>query len=201
MSRITSIIFDIGNVLAGFDWRTYLKGFGFLKETEERIAAATFLSDNWNEVDRGVKTDDEIYADCLKEIPDLEKELSKVWEGRTGIVKEYEYSAEWITSLQKRGYRVYLLSNYGLTNFTEAKKLFRFLQYPDGMVISYEIKHIKPEREIYEELIRRYGIVPEEAVFIDDLPGNIEAAKELGFRTVLFTEKKEADRQLEELLH
>ena len=69
------------------------------------------------------------------------------------------------------------------------------------MVISYEIKHIKPEKEIYEELIRRYGIVPEEAVFIDDLPGNIEAAKEFGFRTVLFTEKKEADRQLEELLH
>lgn len=200
MSRITTIIFDIGNVLASFDWRTYLKNFGFPKETEERIAAATFLSDNWNEVDRGVKSDDEIYADCLREIPDLEKEFTRVWEERRSIVKEYGYSAEWINSLKEKGYKVYILSNYGQTLFMEAKKKFRFLEYPDGMVISYEIKHIKPEREIYDELSKRYGIVPEEAVFIDDLPKNLEAAGRLGFQTILFTSKEEVDRELERML-
>lgn len=196
MKGITTVVFDIGNVLAGFDWQTYLRQFGFPKETEDRIAAATFLGKNWQEVDRGAKTDEEIYADCLREIPDLEKELSMVWDRRLEIVKEYEYSADWIQMLKEKGYRVYLLSNYGKTAFTEVKRKFSFLQYPDGMVISYEIKHIKPEKEIYEELIRRYAVVPEEAVFIDDLPANLEAAKEMGFHTILFTEKEEVERKL-----
>ena len=133
MKDITTIVFDIGNVLAGFDWRAYLKTFGFSEETQKRIAEATFLGENWREVDRGVKTDKEIYKNCLCEIPDLEKELSLVWEGRTSIVKEYEYASEWIQLLKEKGYRVYILSNYGETTFAEARKTFSFLKYPDGM--------------------------------------------------------------------
>lgn len=200
MKEITTIVFDIGNVLAGFDWRTYLQKFGFSEETEERIAKATFLGENWREVDRGAKTDEEIYKDCLSEIPDLEEELSLVWEGRTSIVKEYTYASEWIQSLKEKGYQVYILSNYGETTFAEARRTFSFLQYPDGMVISYEIKHVKPEREIYEELIKRYHIVPEQTVFIDDLTVNIEAAQKMGFQTILFTSKEEVERQLENML-
>lgn len=199
MKEITTIVFDIGNVLAGFDWRTYLHKFGFSKDTEEQIAEATFLGDNWREVDRGAKTDEEIYKDCLSEIPNLEKELSLVWEGRTSIVKEYEYASRWIQAMKKKGYRVYILSNYGETTFAEAKRTFSFLQYPDGMVISYEIKHVKPEQEIYEELIRRYHIVPEQALFIDDLAVNIEAAQRIGFQTMLFTSKEEVEKKLESL--
>lgn len=196
MKQIDTVVFDIGNVLAGFDWQRYLKAFGFSQEVEERLAKATFLGNSWKEVDRGAKTDEEIYEDCLKEVPDLEKELSMVWGGRLGIVKEYEYSAEWIKSLKAKGYRVYILSNYGVNTFAEAKRTFSFLEHADGMVISYEIKHIKPEPEMYEELIRRYSIEPEKAVFIDDLEPNVEAARAKGFHTIRFTTKQEVDRIL-----
>lgn len=200
MKQITTVIFDIGNVLAGFDWRSYLAGFGFSEETKERLAAATFQGNNWKELDRGAKTDEEIYEDCLKEVPDLEKELSMVWEGRLGIVKEYEYAAAWIKELKARGYHVYILSNYGVNTFAEAKRSFSFLNYADGMVISYEIRHIKPEREIYEELVRRYDIEPEAAVFIDDLEVNVEAAEKMGFHTIHFTTEREVKEKLEKLL-
>lgn len=199
MDKITTVVFDIGNVLAGFDWQAYLKRFRFSVETEERIARATFLGNNWKEVDRGAKTDAEIYVDCLSEIPDLEKELKAVWQGRLGIVKEYDYAADWIISLKKKGYRVYILSNYGKETFAEAQRTFSFLKYADGMVISYEIRHIKPEAEMYQELIRRYAVRPEEAVFIDDLLPNIEAARKMGFHTIPFTTKEEAERRLCEL--
>lgn len=199
MGQITTIVFDIGNVLAGFDWQTYLSQFGFTKDVEARIAQATFLGKNWKEVDRGAKSDEEIYADCLREIPDLEQELNLVWQGRLGIVKEYDYASAWIQSWKQKGYRVYLLSNYGSSTFAEAKRTFDFLKYVDGMVISYEIKHIKPEPEMYEELIRRYQVIPEETVFLDDLSPNIRAACACGFHTILFSDKAEADRKLEEL--
>lgn len=200
MNQITTVVFDIGNVLAGFNWQEYLESFGFSEQTKERIAKATFLGHNWKELDRGAKTDEEIYADCLREIPDLEKELSQVWQGRLGIVKEYKYAADWILSLKQKGYRVYILSNYGVNTFAEARRSFSFLQYADGMVISYEIKHIKPEPEMYEELIRRYGIKPEEAVFIDDLLPNIEAAEKKGFHVIPFTTKEEVDEKLAQML-
>ena len=200
MNQITTVVFDIGNVLAGFDWQEYLDSFGFSEQVKERIAKATFLGQNWKELDRGAKTDEEIYADCLREIPDLEKELSQVWQGRLGIVKEYEYAADWILSLKQKGYRVYILSNYGVNTFAEARRSFSFLQYADGMVISYEIKHIKPEPEMYEELIRRYDIKPEEAVFIDDLLPNIEAAVKKGFHVIPFTTKEEVDEKLAQML-
>lgn len=200
MKKITTVVFDIGNVLAGFDWRTYLAGFGFSKDIEERLAAATFQGKNWRELDRGVKTDEEIYEDCLREVPDLEKELSLVWEGRLGIVKEYEYAAAWLKELKARGYQVYILSNYGINTFAEAKRSFAFLKHADGMVISYEIRHIKPEPEMYEELIRRYGVEPECSVFIDDLMPNVEAAERMGFHAIPFTNRSEVVKKLEELL-
>ncbi len=195
--KINTVVFDIGNVLAGFDWQSYLSQFGFSKEIESRIAKATFLSDNWKEVDRSVKPDKEIYADCLKEVPDLEQELLKVWAGRATIVKEYEYATEWILSLKRKGISVYLLSNYGKTPFEAAKKTFSFFQHVDGMVISYEVKHIKPEPEIYQELIRRFQIVPKETVFIDDIRENLKAAEEFGIGTILFTSKEEVQKHLD----
>ena len=81
-------------------------------------------------------------------------------------------------------------------NLCGGKEDLSFLQYPDGMVISYEIKHIKPEREIYEALIERFHIIPEQALFIDDLAVNIEAAQKMGFQTILFTSKKEVEQVL-----
>jgi putative hydrolase of the HAD superfamily len=54
----------------------------------------------------------------------------------------------------------------------------------DGQVISYEIHYVKPEPEIYEELIRKYNINPIQAVFLDDLPENLEGAKPFGFHTI-----------------
>lgn len=197
---ITTIVFDIGNVLAEFPWRNYLHSFDFKKEAEERIAKVLFMSDIWREADRGVLTDEEILEACRKEIPDLEKELLSVWENRIHIVKEFPYAVSWIKELKEKGYRVYLLSNYAKTTFAEAERTFEFLKYVDGKVISYEVKAIKPEREIYEELIKRYAVNPKEAVFLDDLKENLEAAKEFGFATILVEDKDSAKQKLDALL-
>ena len=50
---IRNIIFDIGNVLVGYNWREYMDGFGFPAEKEQAVAAALFGSDTWTELDRG----------------------------------------------------------------------------------------------------------------------------------------------------
>ncbi|RHO85660.1 hypothetical protein DW061_13955 [Ruminococcus sp. AF42-9BH] len=57
---IKNIIFDIGNVLAAFDWEGNLKKFGFSDEEYEAIADAVYRSEDWNEMDRGVMTTEEV---------------------------------------------------------------------------------------------------------------------------------------------
>jgi len=57
----------------------------------------------------------------------------------------------------------------------------------DVVVVSYELGHAKPDREIYEATLSRLGVVPQQALFVDDRGENIAAADELGLRTFHFT--------------
>ena len=57
---IRTVIFDIGNVLAGFEWREHFRNLGYEEEMVERLGKATVQSGNWNEYDRGCLTDEQI---------------------------------------------------------------------------------------------------------------------------------------------
>jgi len=181
---INTIVFDIGNVLAHFRWKEYLAECGYTEEMQHKISKATVLSSRWHELDRGVMDEAELIAACGKEEPSVEKEILKLFEDTSALVQEYDYSSDLLRRLKENGYRIYLLSNYAKFSFAYAKEYFKFLNYVDGGVISYQVKCIKPEAKIYHILIERYGIQPENAVFLDDLPANLEGAKPFGFQTI-----------------
>jgi putative hydrolase of the HAD superfamily len=69
-----------------------------------------------------------------------------------------------------------------------------------GIVISGEIKMMKPEPEIFQYLLRRYELSPSETVFVDDHRPNIEAAQALGLHTVWFRDARQCEVELEHLL-
>lgn len=201
LNRIDTIIMDIGNVLAQYRWKDYLRSFSFSEETFQKLSKAIFLSPAWDEFDRGAKSDEEILQMIDKNAPELQKEISMVLSPKwKDLVWEYDFSEQWIKELKGKGYRVLVLSNYGKTLFGLAKENFRFLKWVDGGVISYEIKHIKPEREIFDALIQKYHVVPRQSVFLDDLPANTEAAARLGFHTVTVTSHEAAVKELARLL-
>ncbi|MDE7324829.1 MAG: HAD-IA family hydrolase [Lachnospiraceae bacterium] len=195
---IKNIIFDIGNVLAHFRWKDYING-RFQKEVRQKIVDATVHGPYWDEVDRGALPMEEIVQMCAALVPGYEKEVETFFADRKELVMEYDYSAALIRSLKAAGYHVYLLSNYAGDLFDYARRHFEFIPLADGGVISYEIHKVKPEPEIYEELLRRYNLVPEECVFIDDLVRNLQGAEKFGIHTILFTSKEEALIRLKEL--
>lgn len=195
---IKNIIFDIGNVLAHFRWKDYINQ-RFNEEAREIVANATVKGPYWDEVDRGVLPIEEIAKRCGELAPGFEKEIEKFFAEREQLVEEYDYSAALIRSLGAAGYHVYLLSNYAGDVFDYARKHFEFISLAEGGVISYEIHKVKPEPEIYEELLRRYHLVPEESVFIDDLERNLLGAEKFGMHTILFTGLSDTLKKLEEL--
>lgn len=198
---IDTVVFDIGNVLAAFDWAGFVRGFGFSPETEREIAAAVFMSEEWKQVDLGLKTDEELIAAFTANAPHLAEEIRLIFEKWQCSVVEYPFAEDWVKALRARGLKVYVLSNYGRTMFEYAGQKFGFLRHVNGGVISYSVNKIKPDPEIYRILIDKYSIVPERAVFLDDLEANVSAAAELGFRTILVKDHETAAAELDNMLY
>jgi putative hydrolase of the HAD superfamily len=193
---INTIVLDIGNVLAQFRWRGYLEDCGYSQEIIERIANATVLSGFWNEWDLGLRDEEELIAESIAKDPGVKQEILTFFHSFAEVVKEYEYSSDFVKGLKENGYQVYLLSNYSKKHFELSKPYFDFMKYVDGGVISYEVKSIKPEPMIYQTLIDKYQINPTEAVFMDDLMVNLEGARPFGFHTI---QVKSHEQSLEEL--
>lgn len=196
---IKNIIFDIGNVLADFCWEAFFRELGYEGETLKRLGKATVKSPVWSEVDRGVWSDEELVEGFIRNDPELEPEIRRIFQNVHGMVAKREYAIPWIKELQKAGYRCYYLSNFSHKAHTECADALDFLEYMDGGILSYQDKVIKPQREIYQLLLDRYGLKAQECVFLDDTEGNLPMAEELGIRTILFKDREQALKELKGL--
>lgn len=193
---ITTIIFDIGNVLADFTWREHFASFGYDDAMIERLAAATIMSPQWNEYDRGLMSDQEIEDAFISNDPEIASDIHKVLNDVKTIVSRNEYAIPWIKELKSKGYRCLYLSNFSRKAETECAHALDFLPYMDGGILSYQDKVIKPMPEIYQLLIDRYDLKPEECVFMDDTPRNLEGAAKFGIHTIHFRTQGQAIEEL-----
>ena len=80
------------------------------------------------------------------------------------------------------------------------KNEFSFKDSVDGMIVSGKVKLLKPDRAIYEALMNKYGLKPEECVFFDDRLENVEGARKCGINAIVFKDYESATRELERLL-
>lgn len=193
---IKVIVFDIGNVLAPFVWEDCIREHGFSEEMVVRIGKATVNHPLWKEMDRSVTLEENLIGQFIANDPEIASEIRQFLLYSDTAVREFDYSAGLIKRLKENGYRVYLLSNYGGRNFRYALEHFSFIGLADGGVISYEVGSVKPEPGIFEALIKKYDLKPEEAVFLDDVKTNIDAAAKHGFHTIHF---KNLDQALEDM--
>lgn len=88
--------------------------------------------------------------------------------------------------LRKSNYSLGIVSNF----FDDARFLwttrFPILQHFEYVVISSEVKCMKPEPQIYYNILQAIQIKPEEAIFIDDFKENIDGAMKVGLQTIHF---------------
>jgi len=196
---ITTIIFDIGNVLVGFEWDRYIKSFGYSEEVTGRISKATVLSPQWDEFDRGVIEYEEIIRQFVENDPEIEEQILRICEDIHDLLTPRDYAIPWVKELKQKGYRVLYLSNFSRKAEVECAHTLQFLPYMDGGIMSYRFGQIKPQPEIYDTLIREYGLNPEECVFLDDRADNCETARTKGMQAIVFTTREEAVAELAKL--
>lgn len=197
---IRNVILDVGNVLVDYCWKKHLNSFGFSEEIAKRVAAATALSEDWEEYDRGVLTDDEVLNRFIENDPGVEKEIRMYVENLSGVIEVYPYAEQWIRDLKAQGLHVYILSNFGEKCYNDCGSKMDFTGLVDGAVFSWREKVIKPDDAIYQCILKRYQLIPEECMFFDDREVNVEGAKRNRIHGIIFEDQAQANRELSALL-
>ena len=196
---IRNIIFDIGNVLTDYRWEGFLADKGFDAEMIKKIAKASIMHPLWAEYDRGT-WDGRAGSGCICKgcTGTRERTASGVREYRWhGNPQSLRYSL--VTRTESKGYHVYYLSNFSHKAETECAEALNFLPEMEGGILSYKDQLIKPEPEIYQLLLKRYGLKADESVFLDDTLVNVKAAEEQGIHGIHFLTKEQAEEELRKL--
>lgn len=198
---IRNVIFDIGNVLAGYDWHEYIDSFQFPPEKAASIAHALFAGPLWNELDRGLIPIAQLEDMFAELAPQYGEDVRRVFRTAGRCISRRSWAIPWIRELKSRGLHVYYLSNYSEFILEQTRPALDFLPFMDGGLFSCEVKQTKPEPEIFRSLMERYpSIRPEESVFFDDTSANTESACRLGFHGIVFKDRAQAEAELERLL-
>ncbi|MCI5503253.1 MAG: HAD family phosphatase [Anaerobutyricum sp.] len=179
-----TLIFDLGMVLVDFRWKAFLEDLGYDEDQVENLAGAVFKNPLWQQFDWGIMGDENVLAQMKLEAPKYETDIERIWDNFRYVCQPYSYSEELIRTLHEKGYKIYFLSNYGETLFHRGKQDYAFFKYLDGGVFSYEVQQMKPNDDIYQTLLDRYHIDPENALFFDDTLENCEAARANGITAV-----------------
>jgi putative hydrolase of the HAD superfamily len=199
-AAVRNVIFDLGGVVLEWNPDAILSDYYADADARATLKSSLFQHPDWLSLDQGILTE----ADVL---PSLEQrtgrpiaELRGLFEAVRQSLKPKADTVALIRSLAQRGIPLYCLSNMPATTFEYLRERHDFWDLFQGIVISGEIKMVKPERRIFDYLLRRFDLSPAETAFVDDHRPNIDAARELGLHTVLFQDAAQCDVELEHLL-
>ena len=197
---IRNIVFDLGNVLLSFRPSEYLQKMNYAPEIRDVILKDIFGSQEWLMIDNGDLTTGEA-LDIISQRSSLKKEeIALIFNKRTDIMFPLRTNIRLLPELRKRGFKLYYLSNFPSDIFNEVKNGYSFFRYFEGGLISAEVKFSKPDIRIFQVLFEKYGLIPEESFYIDDIETNVRAAEFLGMKGLVTFGSNDISDKLSEIL-
>lgn len=192
-------IFDVGGVLhdtsGDYIFKDIMQTF---KITEEVLRKAWF--EIIDRLGKGEITENEFWHLFLKKTKS-NKSLPKESLFLKRFIKHYNRNDDVINlvkRLKNNGYKVAVLSN-SIKPHAEYQYKIGIYQNFDIVVLSHEVGMLKPDLKIYEYILKKLLIKPEETFFVDDKLNNIEAAAKLGINGIFFKNIKQLETELEKL--
>ncbi|OGX11098.1 MAG: hypothetical protein A2351_07900 [Omnitrophica bacterium RIFOXYB12_FULL_50_7] len=183
--KIKAVIFDLGNVLVNYDVqkaaRRFSKAGGISKL---RIWAHFFLSKFEQAYTRGEMSTREFYREATRVFknPVPYATFKYYW---NDIFWENPGMEKLLIRIKKH-YPIYLISNTNSLHYNHIKKNFKLLRHFKRKFPSHEVKARKPDLKIYQRVLRKISLRPEETVFIDDMKSFIRGAQKAGMHTIHF---------------
>ena len=183
---IKNVVFDMGNVLMRFDGLQLAQAFTATPEDAALLRDALFGAPIWVLLDSGTVTHETVERVAAAHLPErLRPNLHECMANWAEHSLPIEGTNDLAVRLKKAGYGIYLLSNTS-THVDDQLKNMPAAPYLDGRVISAAERLMKPDPAIYQLLCERYGLVPGECLFVDDLEDNCVGARVAGMQAVRF---------------
>jgi len=184
--KYSAIVFDLGQVLLRFDYKYFVE-----KVNRHKAGIGERFLEHY-------KNNYEIHRDFEKGLISEKYFISRMLEFLDHTIDEETFSKYWsdifsfnddvITLLPvlKKKYKLYLISNTNSIHKKYGYQNYEFLKLFDKLILSHEVKFIKPEKEIYLEVQKVSGFPSEEHIFVDDILEYVDAAKSLGWDGIQF---------------
>ena len=197
---IKNVIFDLGNVLISFRPSDYLEKNNYPENKRKAILADIFRSQEWLLLDNGDISPEKAIESIAGRSSLSRQEIALIFDKRTDIMFPLADNIKIVPELKKQGFKLYYLSNFPADIFPEVKRIYSFFKHFDGGLISAEVRCSKPGTRIYEFLIERYGLIPQECLYIDDLELNVKSAETIGFTGFCTEGSPEIGEEIQNLL-
>ncbi|OGC58081.1 hypothetical protein A2976_02405 [candidate division WWE3 bacterium RIFCSPLOWO2_01_FULL_41_9] len=185
---IKSICFDLDGVYFLNGKSNFIKNLGNYGVSEEDAKRVFLKSDEMNRKYKlGKMTDEEYWSWALKQW-NLDMTVQDVIDL---LISGYEVNGsavEYVKKVRNAGYKTLICSNNFPARINGLQNRFGFLDDFDVHVFSYDVGFDKPSKEIFQILIERAEVFPEEVFYSDDDETKMDGAKELGITTFLYTD-------------
>jgi len=193
-------VFDLGGVLIEWNPRyLYRKLFNGDDAAMEHFLA-NVCTPSWNSQQDAGRPFAEACAALKLEHP-AHAELIDAWIQRQEemVPGPISGTVDILAELRAREVPLYALSNWSAETFPISQRRFEFLQWFQGIVLSGEVRLVKPDPRIFQHFFETHAIDPADAVYIDDLKANVEAAATFGMHGIVFTDPPALRRELVKL--
>ena len=205
---IKNIVFDLGGVIMTLDPAEALRRFKALGLSDaERYLDAYTQSGIFGHLEEG-KITAEDFRSKLSSLTGHELTFDECKHAWLGYRKDVpQRNLDLLKELRAKGYRLILLSNTNpfmmdwALNCEFDGKGSSLNDYFDALYLSYRLGIMKPAPDFFRQVLDNENILPEETLFVDDGPRNVEAAGKLGFMTMCPDNGSDWTGELRSLLH
>ncbi|HEY1314812.1 MAG TPA: HAD family phosphatase [Steroidobacteraceae bacterium] len=200
MTAIRNVIFDLGGVVLEWNPDQIVARFQPDAALRENFKKDVFGHPDWQLFDRGALTELQM-IDRIESRTGLPKnQAANIMDSVRESLVEKSATVRLMRSLHSRGVTLFCLSNMPTSIYTHLRERHGFWDLFTGIVISGDVRMMKPEAAVFDYLLRKFSISAAESVFIDDLAANIQGAIAVGLQGVLFQDARQCERDLNRLL-
>jgi 2-haloacid dehalogenase len=178
------VVFDVGNVLINAGFKDIFKVYPLPEETQTLLYSRMFNSPYWTMMDHGTLSLDDAITAMTGRHTEFREHVDYLVRHWMEYKTELPEGIRALKACKRHGKRLLVLSNYPAYAFAALRQRLSFFALFDGMVISSEEGHLKPNPALFRIAEMRYGLIPERTLFIDDSNLNVETALSLSWQAV-----------------
>jgi len=197
-SKVSTILFDIGNVIVHFDYMRAVKRFSEMEDISQEIIEQHFYCSEWERMHETGQLSSRDFYQNLKDSLELKLgfgDFVAIWNDIFWLNPDVAKLVERL----KGKYQLASLSNTNPLHYAYCRESFPILDQIDVIFTSHELGVRKPDPGIYVKVTRELGVEAGEIVFVDDLAENVRGATAAGMRATQYVDHKQLKRELSQM--